>query len=86
MTSNKELEAGLKAMAEDFHLPGGGRMKLSRLAADHLGWFHAAERRGTASAPSAADRNRADASTWRRPPRVGRAGIAAETGIGRPNS
>jgi hypothetical protein len=25
MVSNKELEAGLEAMAEDFHLPGGGR-------------------------------------------------------------
>ncbi|MDU0954219.1 MAG: hypothetical protein E6614_02420 [Bradyrhizobium sp.] len=46
MAKNKELEAGLKAMAEDFHLPGGGRMKLSRLVDEHLGWFAAAERRG----------------------------------------
>jgi hypothetical protein len=46
MANNKELEAGLKAMAEDFHLPGGGQMKLSRLVAEHLDWFDAAERRG----------------------------------------
>lgn len=46
MVSNKELETGLKAMAEDFHLPGGARKKLSRLVAGHLWWFEAAERRG----------------------------------------
>jgi hypothetical protein len=46
MTSNKELEAGLKAMVEDFHLPGGGRKKLSQLVAEHLAWFDAAEQRG----------------------------------------
>jgi hypothetical protein len=46
MTNNKELEAGLKAMAEDFHLPAGGRKKLSQLVAGHLHWFDAAERRG----------------------------------------
>ena len=46
MARNKELEAGLRAMTEDFHLPGGGRKKLSRLVADHLHWFDAAERRG----------------------------------------
>lgn len=46
MTSNKELETGLRAIAEDFHLPGGGRKKLSRLVAGHLAWFDAAERRG----------------------------------------
>jgi hypothetical protein len=46
MASNKELEAGLKTMAEDFHLPGGGRKKLSQLVAGHLSWFDAAERRG----------------------------------------
>lgn len=46
MTNNKALEAGLKAMAEDFHLPGGGRKKLSRLVAGHLWWFDAAELRG----------------------------------------
>jgi hypothetical protein len=33
MVDNKELESGLKAMAEDFHLPGGGHKKLSRLVA-----------------------------------------------------
>ena len=31
-------------MAEDFHLPAGGRMKLSQLVAGHLHWFEAAER------------------------------------------
>lgn len=46
MASNKELQVGLKAMAEDFHLPGGGRMKLSKLIARHMAWFDAAERRG----------------------------------------
>jgi hypothetical protein len=46
MTTNKELEAGLKAMAADFHFPGGGRKKLSKLVADHFDWFEAAARRG----------------------------------------
>lgn len=46
MISNKELEAGLRAMAEDFHLPGGGRKKLSRLVVGHMWWFDAAEQRG----------------------------------------
>lgn len=46
MISNKELEEGLKVMAEDFHLLGGARKKLSRLVAEHLWWFDAAERRG----------------------------------------
>jgi hypothetical protein len=46
MASNRELEAGLRAMAVEFHLPGGGRKKLARLIADHLWWFDAAEQRG----------------------------------------
>jgi len=46
MTNNKELEAGLKAMTEDFRFPGGGRKKLAQLVAGHLGLFDAAERRG----------------------------------------
>ena len=46
MANNKELESGLKAMAEDFHLPGGGHKKLSQLVAGHMHWFDAAERRG----------------------------------------
>lgn len=46
MISNKELETGLKVMAEDFHLLGGSRKKLSRLVAEHMWWFDAAERRG----------------------------------------
>jgi hypothetical protein len=45
MVDNKELESGLKAMAEDFHLPGGGHKKLSQLVAEHMHWFDAAERR-----------------------------------------
>ena len=46
MVDNKELESGLKAMAEDFYLPGGGHKKLSQLVAGHMHWFDAAERRG----------------------------------------
>jgi hypothetical protein len=46
MVDNKELESGLKAMAEDFLLPGGGHKKLSQLVAGHMHWFDAAERRG----------------------------------------
>jgi hypothetical protein len=46
MVDNKELESGLKAMAEDFRLPGGGHKKLSQLVAGHMHWFDAAERRG----------------------------------------
>ena len=46
MAGNKELEAGLRAMTADFHLPGGGRKKLARLIADHLWWFNAAAQRG----------------------------------------
>ena len=36
MVDNKELESGLKVMAEDFHLPGGGHKKLSHLVAGHI--------------------------------------------------
>lgn len=46
MTGNKEIESGLKAMARDFQLPGGGRKKLVRLIAEYLWWFEAAEERG----------------------------------------
>ncbi|WP_028138846.1 hypothetical protein [Bradyrhizobium japonicum] len=46
MASNKELQTGLKAMSEDYHLLNGGRKRLSRLVASHLWWFDAAERRG----------------------------------------
>lgn len=48
MANNKELEIGLRAMVEDYHLPGGGRKKLSQLVAGHSAWFDAAERRGMA--------------------------------------
>lgn len=44
--SNKQIEAGAKAIAEDMMLPGGGRKKLARVVSDHLGWFDAAEARG----------------------------------------
>lgn len=46
MAKDKELERGLKAMADEFRLPFGGRMELSKLVAAHLDWFEAAERRG----------------------------------------
>jgi len=46
MSRNEQLEAGLKRIAEDYHLPGGGRKKLSQLVAEHLYWFDAAEKRG----------------------------------------
>lgn len=46
MATNKELKDGLKRMAADFCLLGGGRMMLSRLVARHLNWFDIAERRG----------------------------------------
>lgn len=46
MAGNRELESGLKAIAEDFRLPNDGRMKLSKLVAGHLAWFDVAERRG----------------------------------------
>ena len=46
MAKDKELERGLKAMADEFRLPFGGRMELSKLVAGHLDWFEAAERRG----------------------------------------
>lgn len=44
--SNKQIEAGAKAIAEDMMLPGGGRKKLARLVSDHLDWFEAVEARG----------------------------------------
>jgi hypothetical protein len=43
MVNDKELESGLKAMAEDFHLPGGGHKNLSQLVGGHMGcarWRH----------------------------------------------
>jgi hypothetical protein len=46
MGRNGQLEAGLKRIAKDYHLPAGGRKKLSQLVAHHLYWFDAAERRG----------------------------------------
>lgn len=46
MGRDGEVEAGLKRMSEDYHLPGGGRRKLSQLVAEHLYWFDSAEKRG----------------------------------------
>ena len=46
MLTNKQIEAGAKAIAADMTLPGGGRKKLARLVADHLDWFDAVEARG----------------------------------------
>ena len=60
MVTIKELEAGLKAMAEEFHLPGGARKKLSRLVMGHLWWFDAAEQRGM----TWQDMTRAMAAAW----------------------
>jgi len=44
--TNKQIEAGAKAIAEDMMLPGGGRKKLARVVNDHLDWFDAVEARG----------------------------------------
>jgi hypothetical protein len=46
MVTNKELEAGLKAIAEDFRLPGGDGRSCRLLVTGHLAWFDTAERRG----------------------------------------
>lgn len=46
--TNKQIEVGAKAIAEDMALPGGGRKKLARLVSDHLEWFEAVEARGLA--------------------------------------
>jgi hypothetical protein len=46
MARNDEVEAGAKAIARDFELPGGRRAKLARVVARHLDWFEAAEARG----------------------------------------
>lgn len=44
--TNKQIEAGAKAIAEDMMFPGGGRKKLARIVSDHLDWFDAVEARG----------------------------------------
>jgi len=44
--TNKQIEAGARAIAEDMTLPGGGRKKLARVVNDHLDWFDAVEARG----------------------------------------
>jgi hypothetical protein len=46
MLTDKQIEAGDKALAADAALPGGGRKKLARLVDEHLHWFDAAEKRG----------------------------------------
>lgn len=46
MLTNKQIEVGAKAIAEDMMLPGGGRKKLARVVGDHLDWFDAVEARG----------------------------------------
>src|SRR5215471_9278834 len=57
MVDNKELESGLKAMAEDFHLPGGGHKKLSQLVAGHDQGFD--RRRGERKRRKAVERRHA---------------------------
>jgi len=44
--TNKQIESGAKAIAEDMTFPGGGRKKLARVVNDHLDWFDAVEARG----------------------------------------
>jgi hypothetical protein len=46
MATNKDIEAGAKAIAADLARPGGGRKKLARVVGDHLDWFDAVEARG----------------------------------------
>jgi hypothetical protein len=46
VVTNKEIETGAKAIAEDFGLPGGGQKKLARVVEGHLAWFDAVEARG----------------------------------------
>jgi hypothetical protein len=46
MASNRNIEVRLRAIVEDFHLPGGRLKKIARLVANHLDWFEAAEARG----------------------------------------
>jgi hypothetical protein len=42
MTRNGQVEVGLKRIADDYHLPGGGRMKFSQSALkgkkEHASW------------------------------------------------
>jgi hypothetical protein len=46
MESDRKLKLGAKAIADDLHLPGGGKKMLSRVVAHHLEWFDAADARG----------------------------------------
>jgi hypothetical protein len=46
MPTNKEIEAGAKAIAGDLRLPGGGQKKLARVVREHLEWFEAVDARG----------------------------------------
>jgi hypothetical protein len=46
LESDRKIKLGAKAIADDLHLRGGGRKMLSRVVADHLEWFDAAEARG----------------------------------------
>ena len=46
MLTNKEIDAGAKAIAEDFALSEGRIKKLARVVEGHLDWFDACEMRG----------------------------------------
>jgi hypothetical protein len=46
MATNSDIEVRLRAIVEDFRLPGGGLKEIGRLVANHLDWFEAAEARG----------------------------------------
>jgi hypothetical protein len=45
MESDRKIKLGAKAIADDLCLPGGARKMPSRVVADHLEWFDAAEAR-----------------------------------------
>lgn len=46
MVRKSKLEAGLEAMAMDFVLPSGGKLKVARLVNQHLDWFDLATEHG----------------------------------------
>jgi hypothetical protein len=46
VATDKEIEAGAKAIVRDLSLPGGRRKKLARVVEDHLGWFATVGARG----------------------------------------
>jgi hypothetical protein len=43
---HKDLQAGVRLIAEDFRLPNGRRKKIAKLVKEHWGWLEAAQARG----------------------------------------